>query len=187
VSLEYVFGDTTVPCTNTDRIVYPDSGITKGEVIAYYHSVAGVMVPELRGRPLTIERFTKGIDKGGFFQKHAQKHYPAWIDRVELGTKTRVVYPICDTPAALVYFANQGGFVFHVWTSRKAAPEYPDEIVFDLDPPDGGFALVQKTAHLVRELLEQLELRAFVKTTGSKGLHVVAPLDGRARDRKSVV
>ncbi len=178
--VDYVFGDITVACTNTDRIVFPESGITKGDVIAYYRDVADVMVPELRGRPLTIERFTKGIDKGGFFQKHAQKHYPAWIAREELGTKKKVVYPICDSPAALVYFANQGGFVLHVWTSRRDQPDHPDELVFDLDPPEGRFDLVQQTARVLHELFDQLGLPAFVKTTGSKGLHVVAPLDRSA-------
>ena len=178
--MDYVFGDIRVACTNTDRIVFPDSGITKGNVLAYYRDVAEVMLPELRGRPLTIERFTKGIDKGGFFQKHAQKHYPAWIAREELGTKTRVVYPICDSAAALVYFANQGGFVLHVWTSRREAPQCPDELVFDLDPPEGRFDLVRRTARVLLELFDQLELPLFVKTTGSKGLHVLTPLDGRA-------
>lgn len=178
--MEYAFGNITVACTNTDRIVFPAVGITKGEVIAYYAQVAPVMVPELRDRPLTIERFTKSIEQGGFYQKHAQKHYPPWIERVLLGTKTKVLYPLCDTPAALVYFANQGGFVLHVWTSRRPAPDHPDEIVFDLDPPEDGFALVQKTARILHELFAELSLTAFVKTTGSKGLHVVAPLDGTA-------
>ncbi|MDB4961110.1 MAG: ATP-dependent ligase [Myxococcales bacterium] len=178
--MEYRFGDITVACTNTDRVVFPDAGITKGEVIAYYHDVADVMLPELRGRPLTVERFTKGVEKGGFYQKHVQKHYPPWIDRAELGGKTRVVYPICNDAASLVYLANQGGFVFHVWTSRRHAPDHPDELVFDLDPPEGRFDLVQRTAVLLHELFDQLELPAFVKITGSKGLHVVAPLDGRA-------
>ena len=178
--MQYVFGDITVACTNTDRVVYPDAGLTKGDVLAYYADIAEIMLPELRGRPLTIERFTKGIDKGGFYQKHAQKHYPPWIERVELGAKTKVLYPLCDSPAALVYFANQGGFVFHVWTSRRDAPTHPDEIVFDLDPPEGGFELVRKTARILHDLLGELGLPPFVKTTGSKGLHVIAPLDGRA-------
>lgn len=182
--MKLVFGDVTVACTNTDRIVFPDAGITKGEVISYYRDLADVMVPELRGRPLTIERFTKSIDQGGFFQKHAQKHYPPWIDRVELGVKTRVVYPVCNGPADLVYFVNQGGFVLHVWTSRKDAPDHPDEIVFDLDPPEGGLALVRQTARILYDLLDELGLMAFVKTTGSKGLHVIAPLDGEARFRE---
>ena len=178
--MKYVFGDITVACTNTDRVVDSDSAITKGDVLAYYADVASVMVPELRRRPLTIERFTKGVDAGGFYQKHAQKHYPAWIDRVPVKGKTPVTYPICDTPAALVYFANQGGFVFHVWTSRAEALNHPDMIVFDLDPPERGLDLVRRAAHLIRELLDALGLPAFVKTTGSKGLHVVTPLDGTA-------
>jgi bifunctional non-homologous end joining protein LigD len=178
--VDYRFGDLTVPCTNVTRVMFPDAGITKADVLAYYADVASIMVPELAGRPLTIERFTKGIDQGGFYQKHAQKHYPAWIERVELGAKTRVSYPLCDSPAALVYFANQGGIVLHVWTSRRHAPSHPDELVFDLDPPEGRFDLVRQAARIVHEALEQLELPAFVKTTGSKGLHVVAPLDAHA-------
>jgi bifunctional non-homologous end joining protein LigD len=169
-----------VPLTHVERVMFPDDGITKGELIAYYRDVADVMMPELRRRPLTIERFTKGIDAGGFFQKHAQKHYPAWIERVELGGKTRVNYPLCDSPAALVYFANQGAIALHVWTSRCDTPMSPDELVFDLDPPEGaaGFAMVRRSARLIEAALGELGLRTFVKTTGSKGLHVVAPLDG---------
>jgi bifunctional non-homologous end joining protein LigD len=178
--VEYRFGDITVACTNVDRVMFPDSGITKRELLAYYHDIAGVMVPELRGRPLTVERFTKGIDKGGFFQKHAQKHFPPWIDRVTAGTKTVVDYPICDTPAGLVYFANQGSIAFHVWTSRKEQLTRPDLVVFDLDPPDGKFELVRRCARILGDLLAEIGLPAFVKTTGSKGLHVVTPIDGKA-------
>jgi bifunctional non-homologous end joining protein LigD len=178
--VEYRFGDLAIACTNVDRVVFPDAGITKGDVIAYYHAVASVMVPELRRRPLSIVRYTKGIAQGGFFQKHRQKHYPAWIESVLLGTKTRVDYPLCDSPAALVYFANQGALEFHVWTSRAETPDHPDLLVFDLDPPEGQFDLVRRTALLLRDLFGELELPAFVKTTGGKGLHVVAPLDGRA-------
>ena len=178
--LEYIFGDITIECSNVDRVMFPETGITKSELIAYYHFIADYMLPELAGRPISVERYTKGIDRGGFFQKHYQKHYPAWLDKEELGTKTRVVYPIVDSKAGLVYLANQGSIAFHVWTSRRDAPEYPDMIVFDLDPPDGRFDLVRKTALIIRELFEELGLPAFVKTTGGKGLHVVAPTDGRA-------
>ncbi|HKA89094.1 MAG TPA: non-homologous end-joining DNA ligase [Haliangiales bacterium] len=178
--MQYRFGELTVACTNVDRVMFPADGITKREVIAYYHDVAAAMLPELRRRPLTIERFTKSIAEGGFYQKHAQKHYPAWIERVELGGKTPVAYPLCDTPAALVYFANQGALALHVWTSRCDTPFCPDEIVFDLDPPEGRFDLVTRVARLLRDLLDALDLPAFVKTSGSKGLHIVAPLDGDA-------
>ncbi|HEU0030646.1 MAG TPA: non-homologous end-joining DNA ligase [Kofleriaceae bacterium] len=180
MSLEYIFDDITIACTNVDRVMWPDEGITKAELIGYYHYVADYMLPELRERPLSVERYTKGVDRGGFFQKHYQKHYPAWLDKVEAGTKTRVVYPIVNTTAGLVYMANQGSIAFHVWTSRRETLEYPDLIVFDLDPPEGKLDLVRQTALILRELFEQLELPAFVKTTGGKGLHVVAPTDGRA-------
>jgi bifunctional non-homologous end joining protein LigD len=170
-------GGHTVELSNQERVVFPDSGITKGDVVMYYKDIAEVMVPELRGRALSIERFTKGIDAGGFFQKHWQKHYPAWIDSVTFGGKTVVKYPICDSQAALVYFANQGGVAMHVITSRKATLHHPDLVVFDLDPPENGFELVRKTALILRHVLDELGLRAFVKTTGSRGLHVVAPLD----------
>jgi len=169
-----------VRLTHLERVVYPDVGITKGDIIAYYRDVADVMLPELRGRPITIERFTKSIVEGGFYQKHAQKHYPPWIERVALGSKTIVSYPLIDSRDALIYLANQGGFVFHVWTSRREAPQFPDLLVFDLDPPEGGFDQVRAAARFVREALDELALPAFVKTTGSKGLHVVAPLDPHA-------
>jgi bifunctional non-homologous end joining protein LigD len=190
--VKYAFGDITIACSNVDRVVFPEHGITKGEVIAYYGDVAALMVPELRGRPLTVVRYTKGIDRGGFFQKHYQKHFPAWLDRVAAGTKTVVEYPIVDTPAGVVYMANQGAIELHVWTSRKDALHRPDLLVFDLDPPEGPpegrpegrpearFDLARRAARLVRELLEQLGLPAFVKLTGGKGLHVVTPLDDGA-------
>lgn len=169
----------TIECSSTDRVVFPDVGVTKGDVIEYYSDMADAMLPELRDRPLTMERFTKGLAGGGFFQKHVQKHYPDWIDRVTVPGKTTVTYPIANTAASLVYFANQGALALHIWTSRVATIESPDMIVFDLDPPEGGFELVRKTALILRDALKTLGLTAFVKTTGSKGLHVVVPLDGK--------
>jgi bifunctional non-homologous end joining protein LigD len=178
--VEYAFGDITIACSNVDRVMFPADGITKGELIAYYRDVAELMVPELRGRPLSVVRYTKGIDRGGFFQKHYQKHFPAWLDHVAAGTKTIVDYPIVDNPAGVVYLANQGSIEFHVWTSRKDALDRPDMIVFDLDPPEGRFDLARCAASWLRSVLDELALPAFVKVTGSKGLHVIAPLDDAA-------
>jgi bifunctional non-homologous end joining protein LigD len=175
--VEYVFGDLAIACSNVERVMFPAEGITKGEVITYYRDVAERIVPELRGRPLTVVRYTKGIDRGGFYQKHYQKHFPAWIDRVAAGTRTVVEYPIVDSAAGVVYMANQGAIELHVWTSRKDDLHRPDLLVFDLDPPDGRFDLARRGALLVRELLEQLGLPAFVKLTGGKGLHVVVPVE----------
>jgi bifunctional non-homologous end joining protein LigD len=167
-----------IAVTHPERVI--DGDITKGEVVAYYRDVAEVMLPELARRALTLERFTKGLAAGGFYQKHWQKHYPGWIAHATLN---KVKYPVCDTPAALVYFANQGGFAYHVWTSRVDEPMHPDVLVFDLDPPDNGFEMVRVTARLLERTLGELELPAFVKTTGSKGLHVIVPLDGKDRYR----
>ena len=178
--VQFVFGELTVTGTHVDRVMFPADGITKGELLAYYRDVADVMVPELAGRPLSVVRYTKGIDQGGFFQKHYQKHFPAWLDHVAAGSKTRVDYPIVDSAAGVVYMANQGAIEFHVWTSRKDALDRPDMVVFDLDPPEGRFDLVRDAAQLLRALFEQIGLPPFVKTTGSKGLHVVAPLDDAA-------
>jgi len=178
--VEYVFGDIAIACSNVERVVFPGEGITKGEVITYYRDVAEQIVPELRGRPLTVVRYTKGIDRGGFYQKHYQKHFPAWIDRVAAGTRTVVEYPIVESAAGVVYMANQGAIELHVWTSRRDDLQRPDLLVFDLDPPDGRFDLARRGALLVRALLEQLGLPAFVKLTGGKGLHVVVPLDDGA-------
>jgi bifunctional non-homologous end joining protein LigD len=166
----------TIALSSQDRVVFPDDGITKGDIVAYYRDVADVMVPELAGRALSMERFTKGIEGGGFFQKHWQKHYPDWIDAVEFGGKTVVKYPIVDSAAALVYFANQGAIALHVITSRKCALRQPDVVVFDLDPPEDGWQLVRAVARILHDVLDDIGLTAFVKTTGSKGLHVVAPL-----------
>jgi len=178
--VEYAFGDIAVACSNVDRVVFPGDGITKGETIAYYRDVAALIVPELQGRPLTVVRYTKGIDRGGFYQKHYQKHFPAWLDRVAAGSRTVVEYPVVDGPAGLVYMANQGAIELHVWTSRRDALHRPDLLVFDLDPPDGRFDLARRAAGLVRAVLDQVGLPAFVKLTGGKGLHVVAPLDDGA-------
>lgn len=176
-TLEYVFGDITVSCTNEDRVMFPAEGITKAEVIGHYHRVADVMLPEVRNRPLSVERFTKSIAEGGFFMKHYQKHYPEWLDSVTLDTKTAVTYPVVQNAAGLVYMANQGAIAMHVGTSRCDAQDTPDLLVFDLDPPEGNFELVRQVAKILRELFEELGLGAFVKTTGGKGLHVVAALD----------
>lgn len=182
--VEYVFGDLTIALSNVDRVMFPADGITKGELLAYYRDVAELMVPELGGRPLSVVRYTKGIDRGGFFQKHYQRHFPAWLDRVEAGGKTRVDYPVVDSAAGVVYLANQGSVEFHIWTSRKDALDRPDMLVFDLDPPDGRpevqFGLVRRAAAVLRDVFDRLGLPAFAKITGSKGLHVVAPLDDAA-------
>lgn len=174
-------GDATIgpmgDVSNPDKIFFPDDGITKGEVVEYYREVAAVMVPSLEGRPLTLQRFPNGIDQQGFMQKNASKHFPDSIERVEVpkegGTTT---HPLVDSPDDLVYLANQGTITFHIWTSRQPHLERPDRLVLDLDPPDGGDP-PRDAALSARRVLGDVGLPAGLMTTGSKGYHVVAPID----------
>jgi bifunctional non-homologous end joining protein LigD len=167
--------------SHVDRVVFPDDGITKGAVIDYHQRVAGVMVPHIRRRPLTVVRYREAIEGGGFFQKGAPRGAPDWIGRVEVPKKDGVVEHLtCDDAATLVWLANQNALVLHVAPARAPAIESPDWLVFDLDPPPGKKAGVVAGAVLIAEILRDAGLVPYVKTSGSKGLHVVAPLDGDA-------
>jgi bifunctional non-homologous end joining protein LigD len=168
-----------VEVTHADRLMFPGEGITKGDVVDYYRRVAPVMVPHLRNRPLMLERYRAGVDKGGFYQKEAAEYFPPFVRRVEVPKAGGVVHhPVIDDEDGLVYLANQGCLTFHVWLAQADGLHRPDRVVFDLDPPDtaGAFATVRATAVKLRKLSEQLGLTAFVQTTGSRGLHVVAPI-----------
>jgi bifunctional non-homologous end joining protein LigD len=169
-----------IEVTHPDRLLFPDEGITKGDVVDYYRRVAPVMVPHLRNRPLMLERYRDGIDHGGFYQKEAAEHFPASIRRVEVPKAGGVVHhPVVDSEDGLVYLANQGCLTFHCWTAPADALRRPDRVVFDLDPPaaHGAFTTVRATALRLRDLFQRLGLVPFVQTTGSRGLHVVAPLE----------
>lgn len=178
---EIVFGQHRVEVSNTDKVFFPDSAITKGDLIDYYEAIAETMLPYLRGRPMAMHRFPDGIQGEGFYQKDAPDYFPEWIRRVtvkkEGGTVTHVV---CENAATLVYLADQACIAPHVWLSRVDKLNNPDLLVFDLDPPDGEFAAVRFAARASRDLLEELGLAVFVQTTGSRGLHVVVPLDRSA-------
>ena len=173
-------GGIDVAVTRLDKLFFPDDGITKGDLIRYYESVAPAMLPYLRGRPLVMERYPDGITGHGVVQKNVPGYFPDWVSRAEVpkqhgGTLCQVVG---DKPATLVYLANQGCIEVHVFLSALGALDRPDQLVFDLDPPDGDhFGEARRTALDLRELLEgELGLTAYVKTTGGKGLHVHVPL-----------
>lgn len=164
--------------SNPDRVVYPDDGITKGEVVGYYETVAEAMVPELEGRPLTLQRFPSGIDGEGFMQKNASKHFPASIERIEVPKEGGTTnHPLCDSPADLVYLANQGTITFHIWTARLPDLTKPDRIVLDLDPPDSARQPPRAAAEQARQVLSEVGLDSGLMTTGSRGYHVVAPVE----------
>ena len=171
-----------VKVTNPDRVVFPAIGLTKGDLVEYYRRVAPHALPHLRGRPLTMQLFPEGADEPGAFLKERRKHFPDWIGDVEVPRKGKPPFrmPVVDSEDALVYLANQGMVTPHVWLSRGDAPDRPDRLVFDLDPSVDDFGLVRDTALELRELLTAAGLVPFVKTTGSRGLHVTAPLDRTA-------
>lgn len=174
-------GGRTVALSSTEKTFFPEEGITKGDVVAYYRDAAEVMVPHLLGRPLTLQRFPDGIGGDGFYQKDASDHFPDWIRTVEVprrGEGGVVHHVVCDEPAALVYLANQGTLTFHVSPARAGAIDVPDVVVIDLDPVEGAdLAPVRAAARSLRDLLREVGLTPFLQTTGSKGYHVVAPIE----------
>jgi bifunctional non-homologous end joining protein LigD len=163
-----------------DKLLFPADGVTKADLVDYDRRVASVMVPHLRGRPLMLERFPDGIGKSGFYQKNVPEYFPAWIHHATIpkagGTVTHVV---CDDEATLAYLAAEGCITPHTWLSRVDRLERPDRIIFDLDPSGPDFATVRQTARALADLLDAIGLVPFVQTTGSRGLHVVAPIDRR--------
>lgn len=173
-------GRREVKITRPDKVLFPDSRITKRDLIPYYARIAPWMLPHLRGRPVAMERYPDGIDQPGFFQKAVGSYYPAWIRTVTVrkvgGTVRHVV---CDDAATLVYLANLACVTPHIWLSRIPRLDYPDQMVFDLDPSDEGFEPVKAAAQSLKKLLDHLGVPAYVKTTGSRGLHVAVPLQRR--------
>jgi bifunctional non-homologous end joining protein LigD len=168
--------------THPEKILFPDDGITKGELAAYYEAIAPVMVPHLDSRPITMERYPSGIGKPGFFHKDVSKGFPSWLGRVEVPKKDGTVHHplVCDT-RSLLWIANQNCITPHVWTSRSPDLYHPDVCVFDLDPANDDRPKVLRAAALaLRDLLLELGLTSWIKTTGSKGFHIVVPLDRHA-------
>lgn len=165
--------------SHPDKVLFPGDGITKGELAEYYASVAEVMLPHLRRRPVTMERYPSGIGNGGFLQKDVSKGFPEWLERVEAPKRGGVVhYPLINDARSLEWMANQNCVTAHVWTSRSPKLYQPDVCVFDLDPSaEDEPAALLAAALEVRDLLTELGLPSWVKTSGSKGFHIVVPLD----------
>ncbi|MEU6995520.1 non-homologous end-joining DNA ligase [Streptomyces sp. NPDC046465] len=173
-------GRRTVEVKRAGKELFPQDGITKADLAEYYRRVAPRMLPELRGRPLMLERMPDGIDGDRFYQKEISDYFPDWIHRASVAKEDgEVTHVLCDDTATLVYLAGQACITPHRWLSRADRPRSPDRLVFDLDPPTDGFEPVRRAAHQVRELLDELDLPAVLMTTGSRGLHVVVPLNRR--------
>ena len=173
---------TTVEITHPDKLLFPDDGITKADLADYYERICEWMLPHIRFRPVSMQRFPDGIGGKGFFHKDVPDYFPKWIRRVEVpksnGTVTHMV--VCDA-AALVYLVGQNTITPHVWLSRADRLWQPDRMVIDLDPaPLSDFNAVRRAAHATGELLRELGLTPFAQVTGSKGIHVWTPLRRRA-------
>ena len=168
--------------THPEKVLFPGEGITKGELAAYYEAIAPVMLPHLRRRPITMERFHRGIGAPGFFQKDVVKGFPDWLERVEVPKHGGTVHhPIVNDTRSLLWLANQNSITIHVWPSRTPNLYNPDICVFDLDPmKEDDLDTLRGAALRVRDLLNELGLPSWVKTTGSKGFHIAVPLDGKS-------
>jgi DNA ligase D len=175
-----------VRLSSADRVLFPDDGVTKGDLFEYYGEVAPAIVPHLKDRPFTLKRQPHGINEQAYFQKQAPKGLPDWIPTRQFTTHPReggsrlVDFVLVNSREALLWMVQMNCIDMNAWYSRVDKPERPDYVVFDLDPPDDGFPNAIKVAHLVREALEQLDLRSYVKTSGASGIHVLVPITRRS-------
>jgi bifunctional non-homologous end joining protein LigD len=177
-----------VKLSSGDRVLFPDDGITKGDLFDYYDRVADAILPHLRNRPFTLKRYPHGITEDVYFQKQIPRGAPDWLPTREFTTHPRgggsrqVDFALVNSADALLWMVQMNCIDMNVWYSRVDKPHRPDYVVFDLDPPDepDGFAQAIEVAHLIRELLDELELPGYVKTSGADGIHVLAPIERRA-------
>jgi bifunctional non-homologous end joining protein LigD len=169
----------SITVTHPDKILFPDEGISKGELVDYYERIAPRMLPQVRDRPLHMNRYPDGIRGIAIQQKRIPDSFPKWIPRVTVGRHQggTITHALINDTATLVYLANYNMITAHVWLARRDAVDRPDQLIFDLDPADEDFGLVRRTALKLKAMLAEFELVAFVKTTGSRGLHVVVPIE----------
>ena len=170
-------GKRKLDLSNLDKMLYPDGGILKAEVIQYYLALAPTILSHLKGRPLSVVRFPDGIYGEQFFQKNRPEWAPDWVDYIRLGTTSKKEYMVANEIAVLIWLANLACLEIHQMHSTKTHPDHPDYIVFDLDPPEGfQFGNLKEIAFEIKEYLEQHGYHTFVKTTGGVGLHVLTPI-----------
>ncbi len=178
---EVTLGGHTIELSNLDKVLFPKDGITKGDVIKYYEAIAPKMLPHIHHRALSLNRYPDGIEGESWFQKNTPDYFPDWIKTVSIskedGTNN---FTVCEKPADLVYLANQAAITLHGWLSRYDKPKNPDLLIFDLDPSADDFEPVREVAFTLQKILTDLGLTPYVKTTGSRGVHVCCPLDRTA-------
>jgi bifunctional non-homologous end joining protein LigD len=181
-------GKRVLRLSNLDKLFWPDEGIAKGDLLAFYRDVAAVVVPHLRDRPFTLKRYPDGWQGKHFFQKDAPAGMPDWIPTVNLEVTTRdrprqrrrIDAPLVNDELALLWMVNMGCIDLNTWYSRVDKLDRPDFVLFDLDPsPDVGFPETVQVALLVKEALDALGLKSFPKTSGADGIHVLVPVERR--------
>jgi DNA ligase D len=173
-------GDHDVPITNADKVFFPGPGLTKGELVDYYLGVADLALPHLRRRPFHMKRFPNGVEADFFHQKRVPAKHPDYVDQVfvRFPSGHSTVFAILDNAAALAWVANLGCIELHTWHSRTPEIEKPDYLLIDLDPTsDGQWPFVREIALVVREVMDELGLRSYPKTSGATGLHILAPIE----------
>jgi len=174
-------GKHTIEITHADKVLFPGENLTKEDVANYYRKVSDYILPYLEDRPLVLHRYPQGIEGTDFYQKETPDYFPEWIKTIKVKVKEKGKdeehLVNCDGLDTLLYIVNQGSITPHVWLSKKGHLDKPDRMIFDLDPPKGNFDMVRKGAQDLKALFDKLELTAFLMTTGSKGVHIVVPLD----------
>jgi bifunctional non-homologous end joining protein LigD len=183
MSKTYELNGHTIEVDHLDKLYFPDAGITKGDLIDAYCRLADVMLPHMAGRPLSMERYPDGIGGGGFYQKEVPDYFPDWIEVAQIEVEEENASQpqvVCRDAATLVYLADQGMITPHIWLSRVDHLNRPDKLIFDLDPPENGFEIVRFAARKLYDIFDEVGMRPYVMTTGSKGLHVVLPLKPEA-------
>ena len=185
--LELEVGRRRVRLTSPDKLLFPGDGVTKRDLADYYAAIGDTLVPHLRNRPFTLKRYPYGIRGQPYFAKQAPKGKPSWVPTRQFRTWPReggsrlVDFALVNEPAAAVWMVQMNCIDMNAWYSRVDKPERPDYVVFDLDPPESrnGFVQAIRVAHVVREALDRLELRSYVKTSGADGIHVLVPIARR--------
>lgn len=162
-----------VEITHPEKIIFPQKKITKGDMAEYYNKIADRMLPFMKDRPLTLQRFPNGIKDAGFYQKSVADYFPDFIKTVEIDTEEgKNTQIICNDKRTLLYLVNQGTVSFHIWLSRKDKLRQPDKVVFDLDPPEDSFAKVKEAAKVVRNYFKKQKKDPHLMTTGQSGFHL---------------
>ncbi len=173
-----------IEISHPGKVLFPGEKLTKMDVVEFYQKISEYMIPYVKDRPMMLHRYPNGIEDKDFYQKEEPDYFPGWIDTIKVDVKKegagKQEFVNCNSEASLIYCANQASITPHIWLSRKDKLHHPDKMIFDLDPPEGEFEVVQQCARDFRKVIDELEMTAFVMTTGSKGIHIVLPLDRKS-------